>query len=231
MCVAIYKPQNVPTPNLDILKACWEANPDGAGFAFVKDRVEIHKGFMEWQEFVKAYDKYNLANYQGELLIHFRVATHGGVCGGNTHPFPLTNDVSLLQSVDVLSNYALIHNGILPITPSQKNISDTMELCKKLANGKFAIPQIMNLLDDLIGNNKIAIMTNKEVYLAGNWKNLNGVYFSNLNWDYFYQDDFFATPFELEFLEQGYCPNCDDVVERYDKEYYCPNCESLWSVQ
>ena len=33
MCVAIYKPENIQTPSLDTLKKCWDANPDGAGFA------------------------------------------------------------------------------------------------------------------------------------------------------------------------------------------------------
>ena len=50
MCVAIYKPENVQTPSLDTLKRCWDANPDGAGFALLtggdKYAIEIHKGYM-----------------------------------------------------------------------------------------------------------------------------------------------------------------------------------------
>ena len=32
MCVAIYKPAGVECPSIDILKACWDSNPDGRGF-------------------------------------------------------------------------------------------------------------------------------------------------------------------------------------------------------
>ena len=46
MCVAIYKPENIQMPSLDTLKKCWEANPDGAGFALFtggdKYAIEIH---------------------------------------------------------------------------------------------------------------------------------------------------------------------------------------------
>ncbi len=235
MCVAIYKPENVKTPNLETLEKCWNANPDGAGFAMISDNskyaISIHKGFMDWEDFVKAYYQYKLADYQGRLLIHFRVATHGGVSKGNTHPFPLTSDIKLLKSQNTLCNFALIHNGMLPITPSQKNISDTMELCKKLANGKFynSIPQIADLLNDLIGSNKIAIMTKDDVFLAGNWELVDDVYFSNLNWDYYF-DDYFLTPIEKEYLKHGICPNCDDILIKDDKEYFFPMCNSFWEV-
>ena len=67
MCVAIYKPENIQTPSLDTLKKCWEANPDGAGFALFtggdKYAIEIHKGYMTWKQFVTAYKKY-LADFQ-----------------------------------------------------------------------------------------------------------------------------------------------------------------------
>ena len=41
MCVAIYKPANVKTPSLDTLKRCWDANPDGAGFALTGEYSPI----------------------------------------------------------------------------------------------------------------------------------------------------------------------------------------------
>ena len=119
MCVAIYKPENVQTPSLDTLKKCWEANPDGAGFALLtggdKYAIEIHKGYMTWKQFKAAFEKYRLADFTGDMLLHFRIATHGSILPGNTHPFSLTGDVKLLKHTNVRTNYALIHNGILPI--------------------------------------------------------------------------------------------------------------------
>ena len=83
MCVAIYKPENVQTPSLDTLKKCWDANPDGAGFALCtggdKYAIEIHKGYMTWKQFKAAFEKYRLADFAGDMLLHFRIATHGSI--------------------------------------------------------------------------------------------------------------------------------------------------------
>ena len=109
MCVAIYKPKKTILPSLEILKQCWDANPDGAGFAMRTDgeyAIEIHKGYMTWKQFVTAYRKY-LADFAGDLLLHFRIATHGGISPGLTHPFSLTKDVKLLKHTNVKTNYAL----------------------------------------------------------------------------------------------------------------------------
>ncbi len=238
MCVAIYKPQNVQIPSLATLEKCWIANPDGAGFAMLsgdqKYAIEIHKGYMTWKNFVTAFEKYRLAEFTGELFLHFRIATHGGISPGNTHPFSFTQDVKLLQHTNVLSNYALIHNGILPIRPELKGISDTMELCRRLAqNGLYQnIPAIFNLIQGMAGDNKIAVMTAEKVHLFGDWENIDGVFFSNTLWDWrgFERDLCFMSPTtkELRKLNKGLCPYCDGIVERDYEMFYCFDCGETW---
>jgi len=230
MCVAIYKPENVQTPSLDTLEKCWEANPDGAGFALCtggdKYAIEIHKGYMTWKQFKAAFEKYRLADFAGDMLLHFRIATHGGISPGNTHPFSLTGDVKLLKHTNVRTNYALIHNGILPIKPSG-DISDTMEFCRRLAPLYQNIPSAFNLIEGMAGNNKIAVMTRERVHLFGDWQCVEGVYFSNLLWDW--QEEFFPpTREELQLLNQGYCPYCDGRIIREDDLFYCPECGEAW---
>lgn len=152
MCVAIYKPAGIETPSLDALKQCWDANPDGAGFALRTDgeySIEIHKGYMTWKSFVTAYKKY-LVDYSGDLLLHFRIATHGGISPGLTHPFSLTKDVKLLKHTNVRTNCALIHNGMLPIESDEG--SDTMEFCRRLAPFHQNIPAALNLIEGMAGN-------------------------------------------------------------------------------
>jgi uncharacterized CHY-type Zn-finger protein len=80
----------------------------------------------------------------------------------------------------------MMHNGVLPITPDNKNISDTMMLSKLIARGGFEqnTPQLMYLLEELIGTNRIAMMTSDDVYLIGDWKTVEGVYYSNTHWQY-----------------------------------------------
>ncbi len=238
MCVAIYKPQNVPIPALEMLEMCWAANPDGAGFAMLigneKYAIEIHKGYMTWKSFVTAFEKYRLAEFTGELFLHFRIATHGGISPGNTHPFSFTQDVKLLQHTNVLSNYALIHNGILPVKPDRKGISDTMELCRRLAkDGLYQnISAVFNLIQDMAGDNKIAVMTREKVHLLGDWENIEGVFFSNMLWEWRgFEHDFDFRPLtseELRLLKKGLCPYCDGTVEKDYDMFYCFDCGETW---
>ena len=230
MCVAIYKPEGVKTPSLEVLKQCWDANPDGAGFALRtggdKYAIEIHKGYMTWKQFKAAFEKYRLADFAGDMLLHFRIATHGGISPGNTHPFSLTGDVKLLKHINVRTNYALIHNGILPIKP-EGDISDTMEFCRRLAPLYQNIPSAFNLIEGMAGNNKIAVMAKDKVHLFGDWECVKGVYFSNLLWDW--QEEFFPpTREELQLLNQGYCPYCDEGIISEDNLFYCPECGEAW---
>jgi hypothetical protein len=255
MCVAIYKPEGVACPSLDVLHQCWIANPDGAGFAIPstaseKHAYEIHKGFMTWQAFEEAYKQYGLENQSGAMLIHFRIATHGGVSQGNCHPFPITASVKLLKEQHIYTNSVLIHNGMLPIEPEFKDISDTMELCKRIAQCKGRVPECLRLIDGMIGTNKIAVMHCGNVHLLGQWKEVDGVYFSNLNWQCrgFYYDYYggwnndeyecedasqyddatgWLTADEVRTVRQEMiCPwCCDALIEDKHGHLYCPCCQ------
>ena len=238
MCVAIYKPANIPTPDLKTLKECWDTTPDGAGFAMYKNgAIEIHKGFMKWKDFKNAYKKYGLSTFSGPLLLHFRIATHGNICKGNTHPFPISNLKEELQTVDSVlkDSDCLIHNGILPITPSDKAISDSMELCKRLSRFDSA-HQAMDLLDEFLGSNKIAIMDRYgRVTIWGDWIDVGGVWFSNLIWQYFDETNKLNQSIKYEeiFKPCGeICPYCESRNVFKDSTYndfYCEDCGSAWT--
>ncbi len=236
MCVAIYKPKDVQTPPLATLEKCWTANPDGAGFALLtgaeKYAIEIHKGYMTWEHFVTAYEKYHLADFAGDLLLHFRIATHGGICPGNTHPFAFTRYIRLLQHTNVLTNYALIHNGMLPLKPGNVDISDTMELCRVIAGKSLFrnVTAIPDLIPGMVDDNRIAIMTRDKVHLFGQWECIDGVYYSNLLWDW-PSDDYYFIPTwkELRKLNRGICPYCKSQVGREDGMYYCFGCGDVWA--
>lgn len=237
MCVAIYKPANIPTPDLKTLKECWEANPDGSGFAMYKNgSIEIHKGFMRWKDFEKAFKKYGLSSFYGPLLLHFRIATHGNICKGNTHPFPISNSKSDLQNTNLtcFKSDCLIHNGVLPITPSDKAISDSMELCKRLSRFD-SVTQAMDLLDEFLGSNKIAIMEHSgTVRLFGDWIDVDGVWFSNLIWQYFDETNKLHQSIKYEELFNPcgeICPYCGSKNVFKDNTYndlYCEDCGSAW---
>lgn len=243
MCVAIYKPANVKTPSLSTLSLCWESNPHGAGFAIRKKNadkyfIEIHKGFMTWEDFAQAYEKYNLADFNDEMLLHFRITTHGGTCKGNCHPFPITDEKHLLKMENVWTNYAVVHNGILPITPSESDISDTMEFTKQMfVDKKYRdIDGFFAKIAGQIGSNKIAVMTPKRVKLLGDWKEIDGVFYSNTHWDYIPYNypisesigygSFKLTDSEIKEMNDMICPYCHEELTVFfeDKEAICETC-------
>ena len=100
MCIAIYSLKGTDIPREDILKTCFLNNPDGAGFAFNKGgKVHIVKGFMDYKGFISAFKKYDaeFGFKQRGVLIHFRIATHGGVNVGCCHPFPISSNEKRFQ--------------------------------------------------------------------------------------------------------------------------------------
>lgn len=247
MCVAIYKPKGVETPSLETLEKCWNQNPDGAGFAFrtndKKYPVQIAKGFMSWKAFKKAFIKYKLDSLDGDLLLHFRITTHGGTNAANTHPFAISNNIKILRYCDLKTNYALIHNGILPIEPSNKTISDTMELCKRLADGGYYkdIATVFNLIDGMVGTNKIAVMDSKTVNLFGDWQTVDGVKYSNLLWQPYEPPaaskylGFYSKKHSRDYednqdiidLQDGYCPYCSSEITQVQSVFLCPACGEM----
>ena len=55
MCIAIYKPEG-KVISQDILKECYDSNPDGAGFMYAEDKkLHIQKGFFSYGSFYEAF--------------------------------------------------------------------------------------------------------------------------------------------------------------------------------
>ena len=100
MCIILHKPSNIQLPNISTLETCFQNNSDGAGFMYQHDNsVYIQKGFMTFKSLITALDqlqqKINIINTN--LMIHFRLASHGHITSGNTHPFPITNNLKKLR--------------------------------------------------------------------------------------------------------------------------------------
>ena len=113
MCVAVFKPKNIQLPSRQTLKNCFDRNRDGAGFALYRDnKIQIHKGFMDFDQFYNAFLN-EKPKKQQNILIHFRIATHGLVDKGNTHPFPVTNNFQEMRNTNYsYDGKVLIHNGV-----------------------------------------------------------------------------------------------------------------------
>lgn len=192
MCIAIGVPMGVAVPSEEVLRICFENNDDGAGFAFAyNNMVHIKKGFMDFESFwnaFHAYDqKYNFKDLG--VLIHFRIATHGGRDCSMTHPFPINSDDGALKKIEYHSDYAIVHNGIISLTSSEANrstgLSDTAifvrDYLTPLSNNNewFHTKSNIELIYKLIGS-KMAILNNRgEIIFTNGFTEDNGVMYSN----------------------------------------------------
>ncbi len=194
MCVIVFKPAGVSMPDKEILKHCWESNPDGAGIILrEKGELRFQKGLMtKWE--LKAFLEFlsNRIDLQEiELAIHFRLGTSGGINLEMTHPMDLQDPRRLYGKSEAL----LMHNGIIPGLGTEFE-SDTMMLARKLA-GKSE-EEIVKILQCTPGRFLFATKTN--TYLIGNFSEDGGVFYSNLSWKWkmerynylsFYSEDYY----------------------------------------
>lgn len=215
MCIAIYSLKGNDIPNEDILKNCYLNNPDGAGFAFNKDgKVQIVKGFMSFDSFISSFKKYN-EKYSFKdrgVLIHFRIATHGGVNVGCCHPFPISSNEKLLKKTILVSDYAVIHNGIIFLTADKKSsLSDTMLFIKdyltKISSnrGWFYNKKNTELIYELTDSKMAVLNGNGDITATeGFHKGDDGNYYSNTSYKSahfgFYDDLFYGDCHELPLM-------------------------------
>ena len=207
MCIAIVKPIGTDLPEKSLLKRCWENNPDGAGLMYNDGQnVIIHKGFTKFKGFYKYLkqldDKIGLKDK--DLVLHFRIATSGGVNRECTHPFPVTKDISEMKKFDGICEYGFAHNGIIG-GYGCKDFSDTMEYIATIISNIPKLDECEPLLNALAyeHSSRFVLMTKDNFELGGKWLVDKGCYFSNdtyktiyyrawhkyANWDSLYEDN------------------------------------------
>lgn len=151
MCLAIVQRPGTEVDDSVLLTADFN-NPDGFGYAFVRNgNVVVRRGPKFWdleKQYRKEHGRYG---EQSTFLVHFRLATCGNVCLANSHPYPLKN------------GGALIHNGVLDLAGIPKGFSDTRWLVKSVLN---KLPEnwpfetnFVGMVKDFIGvGNKLGIL-------------------------------------------------------------------------
>lgn len=162
MCVICHKPKNVRFPDFDLIDAMWAENPHGAGAMWYDNDGLVHfkKGFMTLKGFKRWVRKNIKWLEEVECALHFRITTHGGTSAGNCHPFVCDMDADPHQ-LDGKAECILMHNGVLPITPRQKDISDSAELALKV--GRFVNPNdALDVVDELVEGNRIITFSIKD---------------------------------------------------------------------
>ena len=176
MCIAIMKSANKKISK-STLRRCYDANPDGAGFMYAEDKeLIVNKGYFTFKEFYKEYKPHG----DKQVLIHFRIKTHGPINKDNCHPF-LVN-----------SGLGFIHNGIISGYGSSIK-SDTIEfneailqkIVSKHGNNSLFDDPMVELIENVIGYSKLVFLDRHGNYTImnekkGNWN--DGVWYSNMSW-------------------------------------------------
>lgn len=217
MCIAIVKPKDKVIPK-EILKTCCENNPDGMGFAFCKDNnIYIRKYLKDFEKFYKEYSKVETTS---PMLIHFRIATHGGVNIENCHPFVLN------------SRMALIHNGIISGYGDKEKKSDTRDFIDRvignISHKQWKNASFRELVGNAIGYSKFGILdTQGNLYIInenkGYWT--DGVWYSNKSYE------------PKKVITTTYKKNEDDTTsynwykeKKYKSHFKCEHCGKTFLV-
>lgn len=152
------------------LLAAHRQNGDGTGMLLWNGSEWIVKKTMS-PKITEILDQ--LGGYS-RVCIHFRWATHGVKDESNVHPFDLGH------------GWWVMHNGVLPFTPSDKTRSDTWqfaEYLKGIGFSKMGDKQRRNLwplLNEVIGRDRVLFASpDGTTYRLGTWVEKPEGYYSN----------------------------------------------------
>lgn len=171
MCVLVVKPANVSMPSYEDLKAMYNRNPHGCGFATPS---RIYKT-MSFAKFVHELDKVEDSE---PCIIHLRLATHGSIGTKNCHPFK----GRLADGSDIY----FAHNGILDIN-AVGDMTDSETAFKyrfiPVANNCGLYSRSFDrVVNDIIGYSKFAFLHDGEVRTYGHFTEYKGLLCSNMLW-------------------------------------------------
>jgi len=188
MCVIAVSPKGIRQPTIDQFQEMFDHNPDGAGYMYARDgRVTIHKGFMDWTDFIKAVSREHFGK-NDPVVYHFRISTQAGINPEMTHPFPLTSKRELCEKLDLACPVGIAHNGIIRMTSDVKEtrFSDTVlfitsYMTKLIRNRSDITDQAVIEMIDHLTNSKWAIMDGftGNIVTVGHFIDMNGLLFSN----------------------------------------------------
>lgn len=166
-----------------MLKEMWEANSDGAGFAFLQNgNIHVQKGFQTYAHFIKAYEKIP----QGVInVVHFRIASSGPVDPYLTHPF-IIGEWGKTPLKFTTQKSVLFHNGTWPeayrvaavAALLGKRIPEPLMDTRIIAMIAGNCPGILGEID----LNRFVVLDTKGYKLYGEFTTIDEVVVSNTYW-------------------------------------------------
>lgn len=175
MCIAILKTiDGVVTK--EQLENSYKKNKDGCGYTYVDNfgNIQVYKSMsfpIFYEKLMGALAEFGSTS---PFIIHFRIATEGGINLDNCHPFMVTPST------------VFCHNGMIGGLRKEAGYSDTrifnLDVLKNLDGNFQDSPAIMKLLELSIGNSKLIFLNDDYSFnivaeKKGDW--VNGTWFSN----------------------------------------------------
>lgn len=170
-------------PTTEMVLNAWDTNKDGGGVAW------RHEGKVKWMKGITDPDQ--MVSLSKSLpkpfIMHFRVASVGGVRPDLTHPFIISNESELDLEGESDSDFVLFHNGDWREWRGEMLRAAKM-FGARIPDGKFSDSRCMAWLCHHYGPNFVEAINEKVVMLShddmkvftGNgWAEINGVWCSN----------------------------------------------------
>lgn len=111
MCVIVFKPVGVELPRKEILEACSRKNSDGMGYMVPLDGKVVGRKFLKLEELEAEVRQIHASR---PVVLHFRLATHGGKGREDCHPFPFPfSKREDLFMTSWQAQMGVMHNGVL----------------------------------------------------------------------------------------------------------------------
>jgi hypothetical protein len=180
MCVILICPPKV-RPDLATLEACADANPHGGGIAWREG------GLVHYRKVDAPGEVHRLAaKAKGEVVIHFRIASVGGVQPELRHPFPVTSRAGLADHGTAKA--VLFQNGTWGDWRGAvaKAVRDGhRELVGPMSDARAAA-WLVHLYGpaylDALQPSRWVLFATDETLALGDWIVRCGIRFSNLSW-------------------------------------------------
>jgi predicted glutamine amidotransferase len=173
VCIIVYKPAK-EIFDIDLLRNCFNHNPDGAGLMWTLGRgVQVRKGIWNFMDLTRILKE---VPENSECLLHCRIKTHGPINKRNCHPHQVTD------------NTWMVHNGILKLPWKSPKYSDSaiyaMMVGIRIEKKQLDLLEDFDVIEKETVGSKLAFMTySGEVHLTtpNLWNNKDGCLYSNLS--------------------------------------------------
>ena len=157
-----------------------QSNPDGAGMMYSDGRkIHVFKSLIN-KEVIEKYREFRSKDNHTPVVLHFRIATDGGITQENVHPYKINDQVQL------------VHNGILQNYSGKKTaMSDTRlfiaDILSLIPTKEIFTNHMLKLIGQAIGYNKFILLRNNGEWAIvneslGHWDKEKNNWFSNTSY-------------------------------------------------